>query len=128
MFDLITENIQRPLLEPSVGSRVVVIIAHVAAVAAVIVVPLTTVVAIPRQPATTMAFIADAVPPAPPVPAAPRTHTQAEAPQPIATAGRMTTPIDAPPNVQPQPDSVRDVAALAGVEGGVDGGVAGGAV
>jgi periplasmic protein TonB len=132
MFDLIAENTQRPLLEPSMGSRAVSIIAHAAAVGALIIVSLTSVVSISPKAPTTMAFVATTVPfapavPPPPLPA-PRASRQPEVPQPVMTAGRTTAPVDAPSDLQTERGGTRDVAALAGVEGGVDGGVTGGVV
>jgi periplasmic protein TonB len=131
MFDLITESIDRPLRERSLGSRIISIVGHVVVLLMVVVLPvLFAADALPPVPPVMMAFVAAASapppPPPPPPPPAPRAATPAAA-RPVHSTNQFAAPIEAPTEVRPEP-AVPSARALDGVEGGVEGGVPGGIV
>jgi periplasmic protein TonB len=131
MFDLITESIERPLRETSLGSRIISIVGHVVVLLMVVVLPvLFAADALPPVPPVMMAFVAAASapppPPPPPPPPAPRAATPAAA-RPAQTTNQFAAPIEAPTEIRPEP-AVPSARALDGVEGGLEGGVPGGIV
>lgn len=127
MFDLITQDTERPLRERSPLSKLVALVMHVTVVAVVVVLPLLRATdALPEAPAM-MAFVAPPpAPPPPPPPPAPAVAERAMA-RPVRTAGKFAAPIEAPNEVQPDRGAGK-TEALLGIEGGVEGGVAGGTV
>ena len=130
MFDLITENTERPFREPALVPRILSITLHVAIVTFVIAIPLLTVTsALPEAPLM-LAFVADASapppPPPPPPPPAPQAASKPATAQPTPSANAFAAPLEAPSEIRPEPPG--NASATAGVVGGVEGGVEGGVV
>ena len=130
MFDLISDNIERPLRKQAPGARIVSVTLHAVVAALVIGIPLLSVTdSLPEVP-TIMAFVGTpaAPPPPPPPPPPPGGPAAKPAAQPSAkpAAGAFAAPITAPSEVTPEPATAR--AANDGVAGGVEGGIAGGVV
>jgi protein TonB len=137
MFDLITDTRERPLRERSLRSKILAIVAHLFLVLVLAVIPLLGVTnQLPPVVPTMMAFVAAVPaaappPPPPPPPRQPAATPARRAAEPVPTTGRFAAPLDAPPDVQPEPASAHDqttAGVLGGVEGGVPGGVVGGIV
>ncbi|PWT81402.1 MAG: hypothetical protein C5B57_10490 [Blastocatellia bacterium] len=133
MFDLITDNRERPLRERSLPSKIVAMVLHVVIVTLVVVIPLLTVTnQLPRVVPTMLAFVAAepvALPPPPPPPPAPATPAAARPVEAVRTTGQFAAPLDAPSEIVAERAPVASTGAvgvLGGVEGGVPGGVVGG--
>jgi protein TonB len=128
MFDLITDESERPLRERSPMSKVVAMVGHAVILVIVVVIPLLSATNVLPPLPSMMAFVAAApVPPAPPPPPPPAAQQAKATPaQPVKTAGEFAAPIEAPSEIRPEP--VRQITGLEGVEGGVEGGVPGGVV
>jgi len=134
MFDLISEETERPLRERSLRSRVAAILAHAAAITALVVVTLFRVATVQPQLRTTLAFVVTpAVLPSlpPPPPPAVASHAPHDAPAAKEPAGVVEQPAisaDASSAVQQEHTGTSHVEAAAGLESGVEGGVTGGVV
>ncbi len=126
MFDLITGNIERPLREPSPGSKVVAVLGHAVVLTLIVGIPLLRVTnTLPDVP-TMMAFVAaPSTPPPPPPPPAPKSAPRKEAARPeLKPTGPAAAPIEAPAAIVAEP--ARQASSEEGVEGGVEGGIPGG--
>jgi protein TonB len=131
MFDLTAEPAKRPLREPSLGSRLAVVIAHATGLVALVAVPVSHVVSVQPEIPTIQAFVVTpetlpplpaAPPPPPPAPALAPKNERVSVEPPAA-------PSEPPVDVQPEPrTSQPQLNAAAGSEGGVEGGVPGGVV
>src|SRR5690242_6120724 len=126
MFDLITGKVQHVPSTPAVPILVSTGIQGAALGVIVISSLLFASHELPPVP-DMMAFVgmpAAAAPPPPPPPA-PATQAQA-APKPVANA--FTAPVEAPPEIAPEPLGVAATSGDVGVPGGVEGGIAAGVV
>ncbi len=128
MFDLITENIERPLRRRSPAARVISVVGHAVILSVLVVLPvLFAADVVPPVPPVMMAFVtappAPPPPPPPPAPAPPAATRAAE--RPVQKGHEFAAPIEAPREIREEP-AVPAAQALAGVEGGVEGGVPGG--
>jgi protein TonB len=127
MFNLISGDARHPFHNPTVAPQLLSVTVHAALLSAVFVLPL--LVATEKLPAvpTMMAFVASPVaPPPPPPPPLPKAAARAAEAKPVppTTANPNAAPIEAPPEIRPEPTFAGYEGE--GVEGGVEGGVAGG--
>jgi protein TonB len=130
MFDLITQETDRPFREPALLPRILSLTAHVAIVMVVIAIPLLTVTnTLPEAPSI-VAFVTDgaAPPPPPPPPPAPRAVSKPTTAQPTPSVNASAAPLEAPADIRPEQPVAGTVSASTGVAGGVEGGVEGGVV
>lgn len=127
MFDLITGNIERPLCEPSPGSKVISLAVHAVFMTLIAGIPLFHVANELPQVPTIVAFVAAPVvapPPPPPPPPKGAPRTPAVRPE-LDSSAEVAAPMEAPSGVRPEPTTGRAEAVI-GVEGGVEGGIEGG--
>ena len=128
MFDLITGKVQHV---PSTPAIPILVSTSIQAAALSMIVVSSLLFATGELPPVPdmMAFVgmpaAAAPPPPPPPPSAPATRAQA-APKPVANA--FAAPVEAPPEVAPEPVGVAATSGDVGVPGGVEGGVPAGVV
>lgn len=127
MFDLISGNLERPLRERSLLSKVVAAVIHGVILGGIALITLFTAARALPPVASMMAFVASAPAPPPPPPPPRQTEPSRAAPQPEKPAEALATPVEAPREVRPEPPG-RTAEAPGGVEGGVESGMPGGVV